>query len=164
MPSPDVTNIHSRKSSGRISSPEGVYRGSPDTSRPVSDCRAASPDGCCCANTDVATVRHTAASRYFIAGNVAQPAAGPAVLRLNGQDVFEGLTHSVRHQRLRDIPIHPCLQTALAIAWHGVSRHRDYHDVCAGEPLTRPDGLRGFEPVHLWHLYVHEDDVEQGPY
>ena len=70
--------------------------------------------------------------------------------------------------RLGNIVIHACLQTAIAIAFHRIRRHRDdrylLETVDRGYPaapqFAGADRLRRLKPVHDGHLHVHQDDVE----
>ncbi len=43
---------------------------------------------------------------------------------------------------------------------HGVRGQRDDRSVLTAEPLTRANGGRGGEAIHLWHLHIHENHVE----
>src|SRR5881392_2019939 len=63
----------------------------------------------------------------------------------------------MRFERLRDITAHPALQTALALPAERVGREGNDRECPALRQAT--DLRRGLEPVHLWHLDVHEHDV-----
>ncbi len=54
----------------------------------------------------------------------------------------------------------PAARHSLAIALHGVGRHRDDRHVGAGRPFARADGFGRLEAVHLGHLHVHQHHVE----
>ncbi len=59
-----------------------------------------------------------------------------------------------------DVTVHAGLQTAFAVALHGVSGHGKDRRVSAGRRLTLADGRRRLETVHVRHLHVHEHQVE----
>src|SRR4029434_161012 len=60
--------------------------------------------------------------------------------------------------RLGELVVHARGEALLAVALHRVRRHR--HDARAIVRFTaRDDAARGFEPVHLRHLNVHQHDV-----
>ena len=60
--------------------------------------------------------------------------------------------------RLRDVVAHPAVEEALAIAEHGVRRHRD--DRQRAKVLLRADRLHRLDAVELRHLHVHQHRVE----
>ena len=69
----------------------------------------------------------------------------------------EGGVEVVETRGLADVVVHAGFQAALAVALHGVCRHRD--DADAGGGGIRADAAGGFVTVELGHLAIHEDDV-----
>jgi len=59
-----------------------------------------------------------------------------------------------------EIAIHAAGEVALAIALHGVGGDGVDGQVCAGVLLLLADGEGGFNAVHVGHLDIHEDAVE----
>src|ERR1035441_3366857 len=63
--------------------------------------------------------------------------------------------------RLGEVAIHAGVDAALVVALHGVRGHSDDGLVPAGAALGLADRGGGFEAIHLWHLYIHQHQVER---
>src|SRR5687768_2704353 len=61
-------------------------------------------------------------------------------------------------QRLGEVIIHSCLQTALAVTLHSMSGHCDDRNMCEAL-LFLTNMLRRRIAVHLGHLTVHKNQV-----
>ena len=64
--------------------------------------------------------------------------------------------------RFAHVIVHARRQTQLAVALHRVGRHRDDPRSPVSGPASG-DLPRGFEPVHLWHLDVHQHEIVRLP-
>src|SRR5579872_6967651 len=67
----------------------------------------------------------------------------------------------LRVDRLGHVVVHSSFQAALPVAFHSVSSHG--YDA---EPTSRclffaSNGGGGFEAIHLWHLEIHQYDIER---
>ncbi len=58
-----------------------------------------------------------------------------------------------------DVAVHAGLQTAVAVALHGVGGHGDDGQML-GVRLPPADLGGGFQTVHLGHLDIHQDEIE----
>ena len=77
-----------------------------------------------------------------------------------GHRALDGRQQIIGAERLREIRVHPGLETTFTISGHGVRRHGNDRQVRASRSLALANESRGFETVHLWHLHVHQDKVE----
>jgi hypothetical protein len=60
----------------------------------------------------------------------------------------------------RDVAVHSGRQALFLIALHGAGRHGDNRQMVAGRFFPFANGDRSFQPTHLRHLHVHEDEVK----
>jgi len=76
------------------------------------------------------------------------------------QPSLQRLGQGLWGNRLGDVVVHARFQAVLPIALQGVGGHCDDGDpVLLDRGLRIADVARGFEAVHLGHLYVHEHKV-----
>src|SRR5258708_8550085 len=73
---------------------------------------------------------------------------------LNHREQFRGT------DRLGDVRVHSGGETAFAIFFQGVRREGDDGGSPAGEFLGLWNFSSSFETVHLWHLDIHQDEIE----
>ena len=76
------------------------------------------------------------------------------------REVFDSIEEYLGLDWLSDIGVHTGLQTALAVANHGMGGHGDDGNVATGSAFLLADGGSGFESAHLGHLHVHENEIE----
>ena len=76
-------------------------------------------------------------------------------------DRVDGREQLVRPHRLGDVGVHAGGQALFAVAGHRAGGERHDRDMTAGVALGLANGCRRFEPAHLRHLHVHQDDVER---
>ena len=77
-----------------------------------------------------------------------------------GRDpTVERVEKDFRFERLGEVIIHARLETALAVALHGVRGHGNDWNAQAGLRLARADKTRRFEAVHAGHLRIHQHRV-----
>ena len=62
--------------------------------------------------------------------------------------------------RLGDVVVHPRGDAKLAVPAHRVGRHCDDRGVGSARAFQCPDPARCLEPIHLWHLAIHQDRIE----
>ena len=68
--------------------------------------------------------------------------------------------HGLGRDRFGNVIVHARLETALAVALHGVGGHGDDGDLGIGDcGSARTNGRGGLETVHDRHLHVHEHQV-----
>ena len=60
----------------------------------------------------------------------------------------------------REVRVHSGLETLLPVSHHRVSGQPDDRSMAPDRRLSLSDGRGRLQAVHLWHLKVHENEVE----
>src|SRR5262249_1428653 len=74
---------------------------------------------------------------------------------------FECAEKFVGGQSFREVIVHSRLEHAIAVAGHGMSRHRNDWDMATGTFFLFAYDSRRFDAAHHRHLNVHEYQIER---
>ena len=59
-----------------------------------------------------------------------------------------------------NVTVHACRKASLLVAPHGIGGHGDDRNVRPGRLFLFPNRGGSFKTIHLWHLHIHQHNIE----